>query len=233
MDGICLGDIHFTKIQTTLHMQTVSIVVLERWVESRKFNLDHKAEGEYSCSTAILVVLNPNNQGTRLKCASIRLIVRWCSGQVGQIDDILKLIAYAHSQLQGDGPPSDHARKTLCIIVGDYRGSMGFATDLPFCTAYPLSFTDKEDPAWMNFQNAQNHPASFSADILLVHQLLACDCSPRKYAEDRNCRHLIIPRGLHFSSDLFPQIVIPMTMQHHTMTPHQEWKLHFPLWVSS
>ena len=30
-----------------------------------------------------------------------------------------------------------------------------------------------------------------------------------EYTEDRNNRHLIIPRGLHFSSDLFPQIVIP------------------------
>ena len=94
-------------------------------------------------------------------------------GQVGQIEDILKLIAYTLSQLHGDGPPSDHARKTFCIIVGDYGGSMGFATDPPFCAAYPLSFANKEDLARMNFRNPQNHPASFSADILLVCQLLA------------------------------------------------------------
>ena len=31
-DGLHLGDIRFTKIQTTLHMQTVSITVLERWI---------------------------------------------------------------------------------------------------------------------------------------------------------------------------------------------------------
>ena len=61
----------------------------------------------------------------------------------------------------------------------------------------------------MTFQNPQNQPASFSADILLVRQLLAQDCSPREYTENRNNRHLIIPRGLHFSSDLFPQIIIP------------------------
>ena len=30
MDGICLGDIRFAKIQNTLHMRTVSIAVLER-----------------------------------------------------------------------------------------------------------------------------------------------------------------------------------------------------------
>ena len=56
---------------------------------------------------------------------------------------------------------------------------MGFATDLLFCTTYPLLFADKEDPAWMTFRNLQNHPTSFSADVLLVCQLLAQDCSPR------------------------------------------------------
>ena len=86
---------------------------------------------------------------------------------------------------------------------------MGFATDPPFCTAYPLSFADKDDPARMTFRNPQNQPASFGADILLVRQLLAQDCSTCKYAENRNNRCLIIPRGLHFSMDLFPQIVIP------------------------
>ena len=106
------------KIQTTLRMWTVSITPLERWIENGKFNLDHKAEGEYSRSTAILVILNPNNQGTGLKCTSVGLIVRHHNGQVGQIEDILKLIAYTHSQLQENRPSSDHARQTFCIIVG-------------------------------------------------------------------------------------------------------------------
>ena len=83
MDGIRLGDIHFTKIQTTLHMRTVSITVLERWIANGNFNPGCKADGEYSCSTAILVILNPNNQGTGLKCASVGLIVQWCNGQMG------------------------------------------------------------------------------------------------------------------------------------------------------
>ena len=89
-----------------------------------------------------------------------------------RIEDITKLIAYARSQLKEDRPSSHHTRQTFCIIVGDYRGSMGFATDLSFCTAYPLSFADEEDPARMTFQNPQNQPASFRADILLVRQLL-------------------------------------------------------------
>ena len=137
MDGLCLGDICFAKIQTTLHMQTVSITVLERWIANRSFNLECMAEGEYSRSTTILIILNPNKQGTALKCMSIGLIVQWCNGPVGWIDNIPKLIMYACSQLKGDRHSSDNARKTFCVIVGDYGGSMGFATDLPFCTAYP------------------------------------------------------------------------------------------------
>ena len=207
MDGLRLGDIRFTKIQMTLRMQTVSITVLERWIVSGHFNPECMAEGDYSRSTAILIILNPNKQGTALKCASIGLIVRQCMGTVGEIDDITKLITYAHSRMKEDRQSSDNACRTFCIIMGDYGGSMGFATDLLFCTAYPLSFIHKDDPAQMTFRSPQNHPTSFTADVLLVCQLLARDCPPCEYTRDRCHRHLLIPRGVHFSPDLFPQII--------------------------
>ena len=75
MDGLRLGDIRFAKIQMTLRMQTVSITVLERWIVNGSFNPDHMAGGKYSRPTAILIILNPNKQGTGLKCASIGLII--------------------------------------------------------------------------------------------------------------------------------------------------------------
>ena len=208
-DGLRLGDICFAKIQTTLRMRTVSITVLERWIANGSFNLDRMAEGEYSRSTAILIILIPNKQGTGLKCMSVGLIVQRRNGPVGRIDDIPKLITYTHSQLKGDRHSSDNTLQTFCIFVGDYGGSMGFATDPPFCTAYPLSFIDKEDPAQMTFQNPQNHPTFFTADVLLVCQLLAHDCPPREYMMDRCHRRLLIPRGVHFSHDLLPQIMVP------------------------
>ena len=208
-DGLCFGDICFAKIQTTLCMQTVSIMVLERWIMSKCFNPECMAEGDCSRSTAILIVLNPNNQGTALKCASVRLIVQRHMGPVGQIDDITKLIAYAHSQLKGDRHSSDNACKTFCIIMGDYGGSMGFATDPPFCTAYPLFFVDEEDLVQMTFWSPQIHPTFFTADVLLVRQLLTRDCPPHEYMRDRHHRCLLIPRGVHFLPDLFPQIIVP------------------------
>ena len=126
--------------------------------------------------TAILIVLNPNKQGTVLKCTSIGLIVRHgAMGPVGQINDITKLIMHTHSLLAGR-QSSDNACRTFCIIMGDYGSHMGFATDLLFCTAYPLSFVHKDDPTQITFKSQQNHPTFFTVDVLMVCQLLAQDC---------------------------------------------------------
>ena len=73
--GLRLGDICFAKIQTTLRMRTVPIGVLEKWAEDGSFNPEHIAEGDYSYTTAILILLNPNAESTALENASIRLIV--------------------------------------------------------------------------------------------------------------------------------------------------------------
>ena len=208
-DGLRLGDIHFAKIQMTLGMQTVAVSVLERWVESGRFNPECKSPEDFSRSTAILIVLTLNQQGTALTYASVGLIVRWRKGPVGWIGDIPKLITYVRSQLGEDRPSSPNACKTYCIIVGDYGGSLGFATELPFCTAYPLSFADRDDPMWMTFRHPRNHPCSFTVDVLLVRQLLTQDCTQCEHEEDGRHRRLLIPRGVHFSEDLFPQITVP------------------------
>ena len=139
---------------------------------------------------------------------------------------------YARSQLKGDRHSSDNARKTFCIIMGDYGGSMGFATDLPFCTAYPLSFADKEDLAWMTFRSPQNHPTSFTADVLLVRQLLARDCPPHEYTRDRHVIGASLSPGEYISRlTSFHRSLFLTIMRHHTPTPGQEGRLHFSPWV--
>ena len=97
-DGLHLGDIHFAKIQMTLGMRTVAIMVLERWIESGRFNPEGRSPDDYSHSTAILIVLTPNDKGTALTYASVGLIIRWHKGPVGRTEDIPKLIAYVRSQ---------------------------------------------------------------------------------------------------------------------------------------
>ena len=86
---------------------------------------------------------------------------------------------------------------------------MGFATEPPFCTAYLLTFANRDDPSQMTFRHPHNHPCYFTVEVLLIRQLLAQDCTQHEYEEDRRRRHVLIPRGIHFSEDLFPQITVP------------------------
>ena len=116
---------------------------------------------------------------------------------------------HAHSMMKVDQRSSDNLCSKFCIIVGDYSGHMGFATDPLFCMAYPLSFVNTDDPTQMTFRSQQNHPTFFTANTLLVHQLLTRDFPLCEYAMDRCHRCLLIPKGVHFSHDLFPQIIVP------------------------
>ena len=220
VDGLHLGDIHFAKIQITLRMHAMLLAILEKWVEDGKFNPERMAESDYSCSTAILVALSPNTQGTALESAGIGLIIHQHKAPIGQLGNIPHLIKYAHSLLEAEGQSSEPEHRTFFNIVGNYGGHMAFATDPPFCVAYPLEFILKEDPAQMTFRNQQNHPVSCTADGLLVCELLALDCSEHKYALASHNGHLLIPRGVQFPKDLFTEIVIP----HNHTEPYRDPK---------
>ena len=164
-------------------MHAVPLAILEKWVENGSFNPECMAEGDYSRSMAILIILSPNAQCTALESASIRLIVHWCKAPIGQIGTIPHLIKYAHSLMELEGQSTEPKHRTFCVIMGNYGRHMAFATDLPFCTAYSLEFIVKEDPAQMTFRNQQNHPVSFTRDGLLVHQLLMWDFPECEYVD--------------------------------------------------
>ena len=139
-DGLHLGDICFVKIQTTLWMHTMPIAVLEKWAEDGSFNLEHMAEGDYSHTTAILILLNPNVEGAALESTSVRLIVWWCNGPVGHIHTIMKLIKYVHSLMEVEGQSSEPVHMTICTNVGNlveygicYRPSVLHSLSLVFC----------------------------------------------------------------------------------------------------
>ena len=211
MDGLRLGDICFAKIQTTLQMCALcSLAILEKWVENGSFNPECMADGDYSHSTAILVILSPNAQGTALESVSIGLIVHWRKvpvGQIGNIPQVLSSMLVPWWKWKGN---------PLSLSVGHFAQSWVTMVDtwllpwiLHFALAYPLCFIVKEDPAQMTFRSQQNHPVSFTRDGLLVHQLLMQDCPECEYAMDTHHGCLLIPRGMQFPQDLFPQIVIP------------------------
>ena len=62
-DGLCLGDIRFAKIQTTLQMCTVPITVLEKWIEGGSFNPEHLPEGDYSHTIGVKAAKTGDGDG--------------------------------------------------------------------------------------------------------------------------------------------------------------------------
>ena len=116
MDGLCLGDIHFAKIQMTLGMWTVVVMVLERWVESGHFNLECRSPDDCSHSTAILIVLTPNQQGTALTYASVGLIVQQHKGPVGWIEDIQSLSHTLVPNWGKIGPPHQMLVRSIALL---------------------------------------------------------------------------------------------------------------------
>ena len=206
--GLPLGDIQFVKIQTTLRMCAVLPAILEKWVGDGKFNPERMAENDYSHSMAILVILSPNTQGTALESVGIRLVICWHKAQIAQISTIPFLIKYAHSLLVAEEKSTQLQCRTFCTIVGNYGGHMAFAMHPLFCVAYPLEFVHQNDPAQMTFRSQHNHPVSCIADGLLVCQLLTWDCPKCEYALATCNGCLLIPRGVQFPEDLYPEIVI-------------------------
>ena len=177
---------------------------IERIVQSAHY----KPDEDCSRTSAILIILTPSTDGTKLTYASVGLIIRRRKGPVGHIEDIPRFITYIRSQLK-DQPATTNDPKTYCMIVGDYGGPLAFATEPPFCTAYPLCFANRDDPTRMTFRHPQNHPWSFPIDALLVRQLLAWDSSAREHALDKRRRRILIPRGVHLSSNIIPEIEVP------------------------
>ena len=153
VDGLCLGDILFVKIHTTLWTHTMPLAVLEKWVENGSFSPEHMAEGDYSCSMAILLALNPDAQCKDIESMDIGLIVCQCKAPIGQICTIPCLIKYACSLMEAEGQSAEPVCRTYCMIVDNYGGHMAFAMDPPSCIGYSLDFIHKDDPAKMMLRN--------------------------------------------------------------------------------
>ena len=216
-DGIRLGDVRFAKICTTLQMHTVSLRVLEKWVEKWELNPENMAEANYSHSMAILLALYPDTQLNDIESMGIGLIVCQCRATLGQVSSIPQLIKYVHTLLEFEREFITPVCRMYCMIIGNYGGHLAYATDPPFCTAYALNFILKNDPAVMTFRNQENHPVSFTGDGLIICQLLACDCMEGEYERTTRNACLLIPRGMQFTKELFPDIIV---LQNHAAPYH-------------
>ena len=195
-DGLRLGDVRFAQIHTTLWMRTVSLALLEKLIANRGFNPEHKADSDYSHSTAILLALTPDAQLKDIDSMGIGLVVRWYGAPLAPISSVDKLISYVRDMLKFERASSSPQVRIYCMIIGNYGGHMAYATDPLFCVAYPLEFINKKDPAMMTFRSPDNHPVTFMGMEMIICQLFVWDCPECEYARTNCNGHLIIPRGM-------------------------------------
>ena len=179
-------------------MHTVSLTLLEKLVAGGCFNPECKADGDYSCSTAILLMLTPDAQLKEIESMGIGLVVHWHRVPLAPISSVAKLISYIHDIQKFEIASSSPQVMMYCIIIGNYSGHLAYTIELSFCVAYPLEFIDKKDPAAMTFRNPDNHLVMFMGMEMIIHQLLMWDCLEHKYARANHNGCLIIPRGLQF-----------------------------------
>ena len=85
---------------------------------------------------------------------------------------------------------------------------MAFATDPPFCLAYPVEYLEKKDPGAMTIWNPDNHLVTFMVNDMVMCQLLMWYCLEHEYERTSCGGCLIIPRGVQFGQKLFLEIVI-------------------------
>ena len=165
-------------------------------------------DANYSHSTAILLALTPDAQLNDIESVGIGLIGHRCGAPLEQISSIPQLIKYVYSLLGFERASFTPQHRMYCMIVGNYGGHLDYTMDPSFCVAYALDFINKSDPAVMKFRNLDNHPVSFTGDGLIICQILAWDCLECEYVRTNHNRCLLIPRGMQFSKELFPGIVV-------------------------
>ena len=206
--GLCMGDICFTEIQTTFKMHVVPFHMFLQFVEKGSFNADNLPADDYSHTTSILLAFVPDPRLADIKRVGIGNVIWWCRTPLGDIasthvviDQICMILAIEHKK--------DSARHRVYMMhIGNYGGHMAFATDPPYCVAYAADYKNTDDPSKMTPCEPLNHTFTMPARNMVVRRLLSVpnwEPTERKLTMG-GC--LLIPRGLHFGPKLFPDLVI-------------------------
>ena len=86
---------------------------------------------------------------------------------------------------------------------------MAFATDPPYCVAYATDYKNTNDPSKMMPCEPLNHAYAMVTSNMVVRRLLSvANWEPVERKLTKGGRLLIL-RGMHFDSGLFPELVIP------------------------
>ena len=86
--GLCLGDIRFAEIQTSIKMCTVHLSMFLRFVDEGSFNADNLALDGCSQTTAILLAFIPDRRLEDIESVGIGNVIRRCGSPLGDISSI-------------------------------------------------------------------------------------------------------------------------------------------------
>ena len=138
--GLCLGDIRFTEIQTTIKMHMVHLSTFLRFVEQGSFNADNLPLDGCSQTTAILLAFIPDRRLEDIESIAIGNVIRRCGSPLGDISSINMVIESIRSILDTEHKKSPLKCRAYMMLIGNYGGHMAFATDPPYCVAYATDY---------------------------------------------------------------------------------------------
>ena len=208
--GLCMGDIYFTEIQTTFKMCTVSFHLFLQFIEKGCFNPNKLPEDGYShTTTGHTPGLHPRPISCGHRCVGIGNLIWRHRSPLGGMCSIDMVISHIRVVLAiGHDKPAPKCRAYM-MLIGNYGGHMAFTMDLPYCIAYAAEYKHTDNPSRMTFHEPSNHGFAMTASNLVVQQLLSVvnwNPAERKLTTGG---HLLILRGVQFGPRLFPNLVMP------------------------
>ena len=184
-------------------------------------------EEECSHTSAILLAFIPDSRLKNVEKVGIWLIVHQCGCALSPISFIPEFVEW---NLRGaEGALVGRVAKENYVHAAHSQlwGHMAYATDPPYCTAYPMNFFDSMNSSIMTICHSNNHPTAFEASRMVVCQLLPYNNSDPNHARLNQGRCIIIPQGMHFGRKLFPEILTPHNHAMHFAHPKTKEEIPF------
>ena len=107
MQGLHMGDICFTEIQTTFKMHMVPFHMFMQFIEKGSFIADNLPADSCSHTTATLLAFVPDPRLTDIECVGIGNVIWRCGSPLGGItsihaviDHICGVLAAEHKRIQ-------------------------------------------------------------------------------------------------------------------------------------
>ena len=170
--GLCLGDIRFAEIQTTIKMCAVHFSTFIRFVEQGCFNADKLPIDGCSQTMAILLAFIPDQHLEDIESIGIGNVIQRRWSPIGDLSSIKMVIESIHSILDTECKKSPMKRRAYMVLIGNYGGHMAFATDPPYCVAYSTDYKTN-DPSQMTPHHTQNHTYAMVTTNMIVRRLLS------------------------------------------------------------